>query len=361
MNDDTQEIGPRRRYFQYAVFALAALLVVSLGFVLIPREPAAPAKPPFTEQARASAFSDAVTLRAAGMSLAGAAATSGLEPQSAALNRVVTLLTVQAKALMLPADGAGQATVPKPSTPDLAAALQASGAARLKDAETADGGMARLLAGAGTAQLLAAEDLAAAAGIGLPALPGGARPQATETPNVAGAPGDSCVSASGSAPVNLGPALAAAAEAELELVYAYQAAMPRLAPASAGPASDFLRQHGNLRDDAKAMSRSHCAAAPPGQPGYALNQGFLAAPAAALGMLEAETLPVYGDVVALSAGSDRVWALSALQSAARRAAHWDTSPGPVPGMVLDESALPQLPEAAASTRPSTSTPSPGTP
>ncbi|PTT64556.1 DUF4439 domain-containing protein, partial [Arthrobacter sp. HMWF013] len=173
MNDDTQENRHRGRYFRYAVFALAALLVLSLGFVLIPREPPAPPTPPFSEQARASAYSDALSLRSAGLALARAAGDAPAGPQAASLESAVTLLTVHARALALAGDPAASG-FPGPGSPataaEFAGALQTSAARRLKDAETADGGMARLLAGAGTAQLLAAEDVAEAAGAPLPAL-----------------------------------------------------------------------------------------------------------------------------------------------------------------------------------------------
>ncbi|MDI3193297.1 DUF4439 domain-containing protein [Pseudarthrobacter sp. AL07] len=370
MKDDTQETGRHGRYFQYAVFALAALLVASLGFVLIPRQPPPPAAPPFSEQARASAFADSLTLRAAGLDLVDTAGATAPAPQAAALSRVVTLLTVQARALMLPADAAGDpaldgaptdaatalATTPPTDTPpsttaDLAAALQSSGAQRLQDAETADGGMARLLAGAGTAQLLAAEELASAAGIALAPLPvaGPSSPASPAAPTPATATAAaSCASeaaiADASTGADLGLALASAVAGELELVYAYQAALTRLNSGSAAPASNFLAQHGVLRSEAEAMGRSRCAAVPLRQPGYALSQAFLADPAAGLGTLEAETLPVLGDVVALSEGPERAWALSALQSAVRRTVHWGASPGPVPGLVLDETLLPPLPE-----------------
>jgi hypothetical protein len=130
----------------------------------------------------------------------------------------------------------------------------------------------------------------------------------------------------------------------LEVVYAYQAALPRLSPASVAPASDFLTQHEDVSREAEAAAGAHCAALPPTPAGYALDAAFLADPAAALGGLEAGTLPAYGDLVALSDGAERTWALAALQSAVRRAAHWGASPGPVPGMVLDASALPALPD-----------------
>lgn len=374
MKDDTQETGRRSRYFQYAVFALAALLVVSLGAVLIPREPSPPAAPPFSEQARASAFADSLSLRVAGLDLAGAANATASAPQAAALARIVTLLTVQAQALMLPADVAGgpapdgtarssataPANVPPSTTADLAAALLASGAQRLRDAETADGGIARLLAGAGTAQLLAAEDLASANGIALAPLPGAgsSSPASTAPTALVTAPAATrCASeaavANAGTGADLGSALASAVEGELELIYAYQAALTRLNPGSAVPASGFLTQHGVLRGQAEALSRSRCAEVPLRQPGYALSQAFLADPAAALGTLEAGTLPLFGDLVALSEGPERAWALSALQSAARRTAYWGASPGPVPGVLLDEAVLPHLPDAAPAPVPST--------
>ncbi|WP_306904863.1 DUF4439 domain-containing protein [Arthrobacter pascens] len=429
MKDDSQEISPNRRYFRYAVFSLTALLVLSLGIALIPRPPAPPAEPPFSEKARAAAFADTVSLRSATLELAGAAGGPGsaVAPAagSGALDRIVNLLTTQARALMLagdlmppgdsssapgtsdspaagttPAPTAGTTTAtggttagpaggpsarasmpPRPSsTAELAVALSASGVQRLKDSETADGGMARLLAGAGTAQLLAAQDLAATAGVPADALPapapdpgsatgqagdlGGAgdlgateQPEATPAPSgtqagpacagpvpSAGASAAPSAAASGAATsASLASALSAAVESEQEVVYGYQAALTRLDQASVVPASHLLEQHQELAAEAAAQGRMHCAAVPPQQPGYALTEAFLAAPAAGLGQLEAGTLTVYGDVVALSAGPTRSWAVAALLGAARRTLHWGADTGPLPGVLLDQSELPQLP------------------
>jgi hypothetical protein len=349
VNDDTTESGPRRRYFRYAVFALAALLVLSLGFVLIPREPDAPAAPPFSEQARAAAFSDAVDLRALALASESTTEAARQEPMAAASQRAVTLLTVQARALMLPADklptdrsmaissaAPSSAQEPPSSAAELATALHASGAQRLRDAEKADGGIARLLAGTGTAQLLAAEEIAAATGTALDALPGRTVPApvptspapASPAASSAGAPAAGCTARATSGGADLASSFTSVARAELELVYAYQAALNRLPPSR----------------EAEAAAGARCAALPPTPAGYALDAAFLAGPAAALGVLEAGTLPAYGDLVALTEGTDRAWALAALQSAARRTAHWGASPGPVPGMVLDASALPALPD-----------------
>jgi hypothetical protein len=373
VNDASQENSHRGRYFRYAVFSLTALLVLSLGIALIPHEPAPPAPPPFSEQARAAAFADAMSLRAAGMDLAAAAAGTGTAASTAPLDRIVTLLTIQARALMSPEDSAAPGTQAGPtaeptggspaasaapavsSVAELAAALSASGARRLSDAETADGGIARLLAGTGTAQLLAGNGIAVAAGVPAEAIPS-ATAEADE-PTGAGkaeggpVPEESTERAAGCATAeppsggaSLASALTAAVEAEQEAVYGYQAALTRLDSASATPASDLLEQHQELAVEALAYSRIHCASVPPQQPGYTLPETFLDAPAAGLARLEAGTLPVYGDVVALSEGSTRVWAVSALVAAARRTLHWGTDPGALPGVPVDESRLPQLPE-----------------
>ncbi|WP_458779008.1 DUF4439 domain-containing protein [Arthrobacter sp. D3-16] len=384
MNDDSQENPPRMRYFRYAVLSLTALLVLSLGFALIPPEPPAPAEPPFSEQARAAALEQTLSLRSTGLALAapGGNAAPGGTP-AAPLDQVVTLLTIQARALLLPAGpgsagataqatatvalpaGAPPSATPPPSNPparatvaEFTAALAASGQQRLKDAETADGGMARLLAGTGTAQLLAAEQL------GAPPAPAGAGPvpenlapddQAKDgkLPPIgeatAGSPGSieppetPACPGTPAAGISMGAALAAAAEAELETVYGYQAALTRLPPEGVRPASDFLAQHRELADQAGTYSVAHCGAPSPQPPGYVLDQGFLDAPAAGLARLEAATLPAYGDIVAITGGTTRAWALSALQGAARRAQHWGAEANPLPGLVLDETQLPQLP------------------
>lgn len=379
------------RPLRFAVFALAALVVLSLGFALVPAEKPAPAQPSFSKRARAAAFSKAVDLRTAGMQLAsaGAADATVLEP-------VVTLLTIQARALLGPAPESAPASPPPPSTSGLPSAdhpsanlpsaglptaaefvqaLADSGAARVKDAETADGGMARLLAGTGTAQLLAAGRLAAATGMPAPQGHAGTQGQSGtegtgvtegQTSGAARTPAP-CPSPSAPAtvPETTGPgtaagirqALAAAITAEHQATYGYQAALPRLAPAEEGPASEFLVRHKEQAAAAEERLLSACGAPVPQQPGYVLDPGFLAAPAADLGKLEAATLEAYGDVVAASQGQDRQWAMSALQSAAGRALRWGADPGPVPGLALDVDQLPALPAGArlpASAGPTTS-------
>lgn len=387
------------RYVRYAVFSLAALLVLSLGFAVIPGEQPAPAPPTFTDQARAAALEDALALRAAGLDLAAPGAGDGVAGRPA--QAVVTLLTFQARAFLPagsptspsarpstspgpsatthPTASASPAPAAAPNAVDLARALAASGSRRLKDAQEADGGMARLLAGAGTAQLLSARQLAAAAGepgavtgaaadqadaaagsgqhagsatTPLPADCPFAAPGTTTAPLGATPGGASPASGSLSAEAaagktveagTAGAALAAVLQAEQKAAYGYQAALPRLAAEDAVPASEFLQQHRAVAEETENRLRLACQTAPPQPPGYALDANFLSAPATGLGTLEAAALPVYGDLVALTGGADRTWALSMLESAAARTVHWGADPGPVPGVVMDAAGLPALP------------------
>ncbi|ACL39413.1 conserved hypothetical protein [Pseudarthrobacter chlorophenolicus A6] len=393
------------RYVRYVVFLLAAVLVLSLGFAVIPGEQPAPAAPTFTEQARAAALEDALELRAAGLDLAGAVAADTATGRSG--QALVTLLTLQARAFLpagspaspsaRPSASPGPAETPSPSAPappapaatatavELAKALAASGSRRLKDAQEADGGMARLLAGAGTAQLLAARQLAADAGEpgavkgaapDQAAAAAGSGPQAGSAPTPfsadcpfaapdattapLGSTTGGAAPAGGSLPAEspagkpaagtvdagtAGAALTAVLQAEQQAAYGYQAAMPRLAAEEAGPASEFLQQHRAAAEETEIRLRLACQAALPQPPGYALDPDFLGAPATGLGTLEAAALPVYGDLVALTGGADRTWALSMLEAAVTRTVHWGADPGPVPGMVLDTAGLPALPAA----------------
>lgn len=378
MKDDTRENSRPRNYFRYALLTFTAFLVLSLGFALIPREAPAPAVPPFSEQARASALAETMRLRAASHQLAEGA--SGAQRQL--FSRTVTLLTTQARALVLPADDAPGGT-PKPSStgaatssatgsasaaataapanvPALVAGLSASGKQRLVQAETADGGMARLLAAVGTAQLLQARSLAQASGTPVPALPPAPAPQRAAADSCAApaspsAPASPQATAPASAPADPGPAsdqpgAASQADAlnrvvrtEVETVYGYQVALTRLEGAAAGQASGLLANHEALVDEAEAHSRVHCAPIPPRDPGYTLGTSFLKEPAAGLASLEAGTLPVYGDLVALSDGETRRWGIASLLTATQRSIRWGSDPGPVPGIVLDTTLLPPLP------------------
>ena len=410
VNDDTREKRRRGLVPRIALLACLALVVVSLGVALRPGSSPKPAEPPFSEQARSAALSEALRLRAAGEQLGQVTGGAG----QSAVAGTVSLLTSHARALLVPgrdepalavlspgpatasvaaspaaassaAPGASEsapapaapAAVPLPASPAaLATELAASAAQRLADAEVADGDMARLLAVVGTAQLLEASALAAAVGAPAPAVPDPAAPVVSgtcPTPSVppsahpegaaagtdtspaspatsgpaSGAASGPAPAAAAASPASLAGALAAAAETELETVYGYQVALTRLG-GMAGQAPELLARHEALATDAEALSRIHCAEVPLREAGYTIDQKFLAAPAAGLGALEASALPVYGDLVALSEGETRQWAISGLVGASRRAAFWGAGPGALPGLAADLDQLPELPAPSPS-------------
>jgi hypothetical protein len=379
VKDDTKENRRPGRYFRYGILASLAVVVVSLALALTPGPPPQAPEPAFSERARAAALAETMQLRLAGSQLADAV--SGAERQG--LLRAVTLLTTQARALTGPnQDPSPQATgtatgtmtgtatsTPAPSAAPvdsparLVAALSASGGQRLADAEESDGGMARLLAAVGTAQLLQASSLAAAVGATAPEVPALAGP--SPAPSQSAPPEGSCPPAptpSGAAvaTATAGSALAMTVKTEAETVYGYQVALARLEGTAAGSASQLLARHESVLAEAEALSRAQCVDIPAREAGYTLGPLFLESPAAGLGSLEAGTLPVYGDLVALSEGSTRQWAISGLLAAARRAALWGADTGPLPGVVVDTAQLPKLPDPIPAPDPSgTGTVGPG--
>ena len=381
VKDDTREKRRRELIPRVALLACLALVVVSLGMALRPGSPPEPAEPPFSEQARSAALAETLRLRAAGEQLGRS--TAGDE--KAAVAGTVSLLTTQARALLVPGQSApatlsaprsssalasaspsasptaSPTVAPAPATAAaLATELAASASQRFADAAESDGGMARLLAAVGTAQLLQASSLAAAAGAPAPAGPdpaagvpeigglSGVCPSATASPSSspAGASADQ-----DSAAATLPGALAATVRTELEAVYGYQVALTRMDGAPAASASRQLTRHEALATDAEDLSRGHCAPLPPREAGYTLTPEFLAFPAAGLGGLEASALTVYGDLVALSEGPTRQWAISGLVGAARRAALWGAETGALPGLAADPQKFPELPAPSPTPNP----------
>ncbi|WP_309107696.1 ferritin-like domain-containing protein [Arthrobacter sp.] len=399
MKDDTREKRRPLTYFRYLLLACVAGLVISLGVAMTPRPAPEPPEPAFSEQARASALETSLRLRSSAQVLAEAAP----EAQQAAFTRVVTLLTTQAKALLPagtatsdpsasakvpPSETAPSATSPEPSPSataaaasagELVAGLSASGVQRTSDAVAADGGMARLLAAVGTAQLLEASAFAGAVGIPAPEatvtgltpedakqLKGGTpdcvaslsaagasaappagppAPQTADSPSArSGEPGQGGLGQQG--PL-LAAALSMTVKTEAETVYGYQVALTRLEKSNTQSASSLMERHEQLLQEAEELSRLHCVETPHQEPGYSLKPEFLQAPAAGLASLEAETLPVYADLVALSEGPARRWAIAGLWEAARRSVQWGADPGAVPGVLFNVDQLPPLPDETA--------------
>lgn len=324
------------------------------------QEPAPPPAPTFSEQALIDAYEDAGLLRSAGAALAGDASLQ--TPLTAQLGGTVTLLTVQEKALYRPLpepapptpSASATATTPAPDQVPTAvsaflAELAASAGQRLKDAEEADGATARLLAAAGTGQLLEARSLATLSGVPLPAaatvepleIPAPPATPSTPAPPTA-APSPGC-SSPASASAEAAAALTAVLEAERQGDYGYQVALPRLPAEALSVAEAAWLEHRVLAEEATSLLSRYCLDAPAPAAGYALGTEFLTSPAGALAALEAGALPVYGDLVAFSEGTVRQWAVRSLLKSAERASGWGADTGALPGVEVEDGELPRLP------------------
>ncbi|MFJ4169080.1 DUF4439 domain-containing protein [Paenarthrobacter sp. NPDC089714] len=347
MNEQTSEKRPPRRWVRIALVAIVALLVIGTGMVLVPRDSGAPAAVSFTEAARSSAFNDALALRDSASSLA-ASPSSGVG--AGTWTGSVTLLTTHARALLSPVISgpsspvSSSARAAEPTAPSFIADLAASGRKRLEDAKQADAGIARLLAAVGTAQVLDAERLASL--LKLPFPTAGPDTKAT-APAQARTPCPSVSPTPEPTAATTDAALAAAVRSEHQAVYVHQVALKRLDATAAVTAAKALTTHERLLEQAESLTRLTCGDVPNREAGYSLSTQFAGDPAAALGTLEIESLPVFGDLVALSTGPTREWAMESLLAAARRGAAWGSAQPPLPGLKLDDGDLPQLPTPAS--------------
>lgn len=352
VNDETAEKHRAPGWLKASLVALLAVLVLGTGAVLLPPAEGPEPEPPFSETARAAAYEDTAALVAEASRAGSPAAT-------------VTLLETQARALLAPAPTA--ASSPAPATPVSKAAflagLSRSAAQRLADAGKSDGGAARLLAAVGTAQQLESARLAKAWGLPapVPLPPAAATAPATPMPKPScPAPaGTASPAAASPATASQGPAaaattadaLAAVVGTEQKAVYLYQVALTRLEGAAAGTAATDLERHQRLLREAEALARQLCSKVPPREAGYQLPAGFATQAEATLAEQETAALPAYGELVALSDGATRRWAMAGLFDSARRLEALGSLPGALPGLSVDPAALPPLPQASASPLP----------
>jgi hypothetical protein len=324
------------------VLAFLAVLVLGVGAVLVPRDTAKPQAVQFSETARSDALSSTEALLGSASLLAS--------PDT------VTLLTSQARALLPPPGSSGStsptaspspgATQDRPTRAGFVSALTSSASRRLADATNADGGMARLLAAVGTAQLLESSRLAATWGLPVPATPAEAGAAPTPPPSCPASPGTSTTAPTpGTAPTtaDFPAALAAVVSSEQEAIYAYQVALTKLDAKASATAATWLSRHQELLRGAEAQGRLHCIATPPREAGYRLPATFAGNPALALGSMEASSLTAYADLVALSGGATRQWAIDGLVDAAKRSQAWGAPVGAFAGLSIDNAELPPLP------------------
>lgn len=357
VNGQTSEKRQTPPWGRVLLATVVALLVAGTGMVLIPRDSGTPTAVPFSETARVVALEDTQRLRESAALMVEAAASDAGMPT---LGNAVTLLTTHAQALQSPNSVASRApSSVGPATADqeraaaptsrrasFLTALAGSGQKRLDDAREADGGIARLLAAVGTAQLLQAERLAAEWQLPLQQQPTAADTKApTATPLAASCPSASPAPEPTSATTDT--ALASVVRSQQEAIYVYQVTLKRLDTSNSAAAGKYLQTHEVLLQQAESLTSANCADAPPGEAGYRLPEQFTQDPAAFLGSVELSSLPRFGDLVALSTDETRTWAIDGLLAAARRSTAWGAALPALPGLMLDVGDLPSLPTPTA--------------
>ncbi|MBG6180617.1 DUF4439 domain-containing protein [Arthrobacter sp. CAN_A1] len=315
-----------RRTIRTLALLLAFTLVIALGLNLDGPPPEGPPVLTLTEEAQLAAEARASDLAAAATVLAdiapSAAPGSDLGP---AYTEAAGLLQTQADALRHPilsapvhtdppaggADGlpssepsdgssagASLPAEPAPTPSGFVADLFSSAQQNLDAAVTVEPGIARLLASVGTSQrhqariLARLQDLEVLPPAELPAAP------VESPPDCAATPVDSAET----------DWLAEAVAAEYQSAYAYEVTAAR-AP---DPASllTLAGQHTAAAAEGEALLDTVvCTASPPRIPAFALDPGFVADPAATLAGLETSLVGMYADLVGLTDGTARQWAI----------------------------------------------------
>nr|WP_239536955.1 DUF4439 domain-containing protein [Arthrobacter roseus] len=117
--------------------------------------------------------------------------------------------------------------------------------------------------------------------------------------------------------------------AEHLATYAYEVAAGRLgAPAF----EDKIALHRAATDQLAEFLKALCDETPPTVEAYALDPGYFTDPASSLDTMESQIIVAYADLISLSNGAVRHWAISRLKSATLAQRHPGTAPDPTPGI-----------------------------
>lgn len=346
------------------VVLFVALACVVLSFGMVAGNSRAADRPQsFSESALAAARQESRALSDAAAELAGRSkgtAAAELRAQAEGLREQAALLTGSARA------SASAGETPDPEVADAEAyvrSLAASAGTNLRSAWRADAGTARLLAATGAAQQVWAARIAELLAVPLPdagsELPGdlperngtdrmevgrtevngdgtpaasaGSRPGRTSgaAGSPAPEPGTDCTAAAaadgpgstaGNGTATQSPdgaaALQAAIDAEYGAAYAYEVALAQ-DPAAGRLGQQWRKEASDHQArGAEAVPYLSTFCLPPVAPvaAYRLDSGFLADPAGALPVLEEAFPAVYADLVALSDGDLRGWAIGMLSA-----------------------------------------------
>ncbi|WP_035775397.1 DUF4439 domain-containing protein [Arthrobacter sp. H5] len=327
-----------------ALLLLILALVAGLGLVIGGNSNDPPA-PTFSEAALESAHQSAVGLSKTAAVLAGDGRGDGYQVAAEAL-------ALQAEALRPPSSppppepgasasattSAATAPTAPASEDEFLAGLTDSYNANLTAAGEAEAGTARLLASVGTGQWLQAREIAGLLELDLPAPPR----TGTTDGNDDGKPpvaGPNCDSGQTPLPESGLSDTRAAVFAEHRAAYAYEVEAARAEDPA--PFLTLSGQHAAAALSGGAVLMAGCIAAPDPAAAFALHPDFVDDPEGFLRSMEQELVATYADLVGLTEGPARRWAVDQLVEAAQRAddglraADPPAGLGPFPGMEAD--------------------------
>ncbi|MHA7155462.1 DUF4439 domain-containing protein [Arthrobacter sp. TMN-50] len=318
-----------RRTIRTLALLLAFTLVVALGLNLDGSPSEGPPPLSLTEEAQLAAEARAADLATAATMLAATAQSADpgsglggtytvtadmLQDQAGALRHpllsapVATDLPaegVPTESQHLPEPSAGASTGPSvppeptPTPSGFVADLFGSAQQNLNAALTAEPGLARLLASVGASQRHQAVTLAGLQDLEVPPVP--ALPAAAV---------ESPPDCTGATPANSTETgwLAEAVAAEYRSAYAYEVTAARTPDPA--PLDTLADQHAAAAMEGEVLlDADACVPFPPHIPAFALDPGFVEDPAAALAALDASLVGMYADLVGLTDGAARRWAV----------------------------------------------------
>ncbi len=309
------------------VLVLTVLAAVVLGFGLIVSDPNAE-HPSATQQAQHTAAQAAHELAEDARRLAGNQAASPMVAAADILDRQAVLLQVPVASGDSAEASPSPKTSPKnePTVEEFVVALRSSAGRNLDQAEETEPGIARLLASIGTAQWILANDISSAA-----APP----PQPVEP---AADPGrQQCMPEE--EPGDEVQAVRAVQLAEYRVAYAYEVTAAR----TGSPfLQDKAQAHRSAAGELAGILNALCAEMPPPVDAYVLSPNYFTDPAPVLTAMESELITSYADLVGLSNGAVRKWAIGTLLSATLALHEGGDAPDPTPGLrnIADSTKVP---------------------
>lgn len=321
-----------RRTIRSLALVLAFVLVIALGINLDGPPPPGPPPLSLTEQAQVDAEVSATDLAAAATVLSEGAAADGprvgdayaavadvLREQAAALRHPVLsqvsspAVSADPHAATAPAEEEGRTTAgspangssatatrePAPTPTSFVVGLFSAAQQNLEASIGAEPGIARLLASVAVSQRHQALALAGLQGLEVP--------EWEQLPVTAPGPQPECAAKDPVDPPEAKP-LSMAVSAEHQAAYAYEVAAARIPDGA--HLTDRAEQHAAAAVAGESVLQGLvCTQLPTQIPAFALDAGFPDDPAGILDQLNAELVGMYADLVGLTDGPARLWAI----------------------------------------------------